>query len=282
MKKFIVSLCLLALSVFAFSNEYALMHKGDWESRTIYRGRVVSLEIWRFQAPNTVEFRQFISSDTLKTGTYIISYVQGVPYLTFHWETGASQRYLMLFNGNFMILYSGADTAPAWFLRNIPESFDPGASFDRMQSITASSTLTEGNIQHSATPERLGWSINQGWAVEGGVGERLSIRLNVQNAGAIFISSGYIDYSRPYLFREYSRPKRIRITTHMPGGFLIDEQSFEVELQDTPNYQRIQLWRDFSRGWGGNMQVEIEILQTFPGTRSNTMFINSILGIMTQ
>jgi hypothetical protein len=284
-KKIILSLFLLVSSVLVFSNEYDLVHGQVWESRTISGGRVVSLEEWRFTDPNLVEFRQFISEHNTKIGTYSISHEYSVPFITFYWEDGTLQQYLMLYNENFIVLYSD-DSTPAFFLRNITENTDGvwGSSYDIMQSIIASSKLTDTNIQYSVTPEILGKSINQGWAVEGGVGERLFITPNIQNSGSIFISSGYIDYSRPYLFLEYARPKRIRITiTHTEQYFRFDAQNFEVELNDTPNFQSISLWRTPHHVWGGSsMIVEIEIIEIYPGIKFDTMFINSILGDMTQ
>jgi hypothetical protein len=284
-KKIILSLFLLVSSVLVFSNEYNFIHGQVWESRTISEGRVVSLEEWRFTSPNLVEFRQVISEHNIKTGTYSISHEHTVPFITFYWENGILQQYLMLYNENFIILYSD-DSIPAFFLRNITEDIDSvwGSSYDIMQSVIASSKLPEANIQYSVIPERLGKSINQGWAVEGGVGERLFITPNIQNSGSIFISSGYIDYARPYLFLEYARPKRIRITTNHTDQYFnrFDAQNFEVELNDTPNFQSISLWGKPYRVWGGDFIIEIEILEIYPGIKFDTMFINSILGEMRQ
>ena len=236
----------------------------------------------RFHAPNIVERLhpnyETWSVDIVNSGTYFIEHVYGVPFITFFWNDGIHERFLMLINELFMLLYSSDNRLVHRGQRNELLLFNGGAatiiSLLQMHRINASSTLREGNIIYSATPERLGLNnINQVWAVEGGVGEKLHITLPPENSGILYISIGYVHFSRPYLFLYNSRPKRIRISVFENESIFI-----EHELTDTPNFQRIPVVSDNDRAWyWGRAELLIEILEVFPGSRFNHMCINSIV-----
>ena len=234
-----------------------------------------------FSAPNRVVYQNHEQNIT-RTGIYGIDHEHGVPFLNLRWEDGRSERYLMLIGEEFMLLYSD-NTTPTmvlnWLIRD--HGMRTGPHITIMRSITATSFLSENNLNYEATPERLGVHINRVWAVDGGIGERLYITLPIQSGGSLFISSGYVHFSRPYLFHYNTRPKKIRIRSAHD-----ETQFFDMELRDTPNFQTISLWRYFPEiGWinfGEDGKVIIEILEIFPGTRYNHMCINSILGMWSQ
>ena len=144
-----------------------------------------------------------------------------------------------------------------------------------MVNITASSILREGNIIYAATPERLGIRINSVWAVEGGENEKLFITTQVQT-GHFYLSIGYVHFSRPYLYLENSRPKRIRV-------FFLDYPTnyVDYELEDNPNYQTIDFPIVLKQGIN-RQNIVIEILEIYPGTRYNHTCVNSILGSWSQ
>ena len=96
----------------------------------------------------------------------------------------------------------------------------------------------------------------------------------------VFISIGYVHYTRPYLFKANSRPKIIRIFNAN------DETRFyDLELLDTPNFQRISfdfnyLLRGEGLNWASTQDIIIEILEIRPGFRYNHMCINSIINLV--
>ena len=239
----------------------------------------------RFNAPNIVERLspnyETWSIDIKNSGTYSIEHVHGVPFINFYWNDSTIERFLMLIDELFMVLYSSDNKLAHMGQRNEMLLFNGGAvsiiSFLQMHKINASSTLRESNIIYSATPERLSLNnINQVWAVEGGVGEKLHITLPPEDSGILYISIGYVHFSRPYLFQYNSRPKRIRISVFENEAIFI-----EHELTDTPNFQRIPIVFDPDNKRLGysdyHAELLIEILEVFPGSRFNHMCINTIV-----
>jgi len=225
-----------------------------------------------FSAPNRASFYSHARGG--RSGTYSIEHEYGIPFLHLNWDDGTFSRYLMLVNEDIIALYAD-NTEPSWKAGwSYFGNGSTGRAFPIMGSITASSSLRWGNIHFAATAERLGLHINRVWAVEGGVGERLYITLPNQFAGSLFISSGYVHFSRPYLFQANARPKRIRITSARN-----ETEFFEVELCDTPNFQTISF---DANGMGEHENIILEILEIYSGTRYNHMAINSILGSFSQ
>jgi len=244
---------------------------------------------FEFGESNRVAFTSAVSRNGIwvvpsKSGIYRIDLEYNVPFLIIYWDDGTSERYLMLINERFMVLYNN-NTEPVFFLHR-PWIFGRGnsmggmVSFSLIESVTASSSLVHGGIHFAATRERLGTHINRVWAVEGGIGERLFARVSPV-CNYLYISIGYVHFTRPYLFKANSRPKRIRISNaHDETRF------FELELADTPNYQRISGLRggilEFTEvmRYGVLMTTQdiiIEILEVRPGFRYNHMCINSLM-----
>jgi len=243
---------------------------GDNHKR--YTAWLADARFW-FSEPNKVSVynASIGNSDLRKSGTYRIVYEYGVPFIHFEWNAHTSprtlgERYLILRNERFILLYN-SNTEPVF------RAFADHSWGDiyPLSSVRASSTLTHGGIHFAASPDRFGTHINRVWAVEGGVGERLYIVLDsVRWEGSIFLSIGYVHYSRPYLFQANSRPKRLRILD--PRN---EARFFEVELEDTPHFQTIL----FGQSWGWTTTFIIEILEIYPGVRYNHMCINSIMGL---
>ena len=269
-KRFLAFFFLGFMGISTLYAQYDFMHGATFS--TFDRGYV-------FMAPNIVEQLGFGAHQwdviVVNSGTYSIEHDHGIPFINFYWNDGTQERYLMLINDCFMVLYSD-NTMPAFLgLRGhhmISNGGSPGW-ISRIYTVRASSTLREGNLVYAATPERLFLHINRVWAVEGGVGERLYINIFSREWGVgcvhLWISIGYVHFSRPYLFQHNSRPKRIRLSgTNWWDGEIYSEQ----ELRDTPNFQRICLPRYLASG-----SLQIEILEIFPGIRYNHMCINSIV-----
>ena len=238
------------------------------------------------------------------SGRYKIDNVSGVPFVNIQWDDGTTARYLMLVSDDFLVLYSG-NSYPAFFGFHYTQEFadldrmfsNPDVHFvfsvdwtgrswssiARMDNITATSSLVHGGIHFAASAERLNLNINSVWAVEGGVDERLHVTIPC-GVNTIYISTGYVNFTRPYLFEHNSRPRRIRISFYTERMVLNERNVLlgwendliELELADTPNFQRV----DFSpyRHSMVDSNVVIEILEIFPGIRYNHTVINSIMG----
>jgi len=272
-RKFVFIIVFLILALSKLSAQYEFMHR----SGSFIDG-FGSRNSFRFSTPNRVSHGYWnpnLQRDNTRTGIYHITHEYNVPFLNITWDDGGSVRYLMLANENVMMLYSG-NTYPAWnlwWLSSYAEMMLSGDAI-RMHSVRASATLTEGHLVYAATPERLGPHINRVWAVEGGVGERLYIHPGSQT-WRLLISGGYVHFSRPYLFQHNARPRRIQVSS------MNDEtQFFEMELQDTPNFQGFTF---SSNGiFDQHLGIIIEILEVFPGSRYNHLCINSIMGLWSQ
>ena len=244
--------------------QYEFMHRGSfsgWVNDPGHWREWPDLLSYEFRAPNRVE--KFVNSDKVKSGTYRIIHEYNVPFITFYWDGGTQERNLMLINEYIMVLYRD-NTMPVFVGLRYDDT-----RFRRLYSITASSTLREGHLVYAATPERLGFHINRVWAVEGGIGEKLFLTLPSPLEHSFIMSIGYVHFSRPYLFQHNSRPKRVRIS-------LIDDETrfFEHNFEDTPNFQLIRFPWDWE--WWIVENIQIEILEIFPGTRFNHLCINSI------
>ena len=263
-RKIVMIFGFLLISISTLPAQYDFIHNGSW----IHLADS-DLPSFRFRVPNQVEFITGYGAQR-KSGSYSIDHEYSVSFLNVFWDDGTSERYLMLINEDFIVLYD-SNTEPAFFLINSNNGWQ---NYSLTHRISASSTLTEGKLHFDATKERLGTRINSVWAVEGGVNERLYVNANVDLSSHIFISIGYVHYTTPSLFEANARPKRIRI-------FNANNETmfFEYELNDTPNYQYIDLDRSwFPDGYNGN--IIIEILEVYPGIQYNHMCINSILSLV--
>lgn len=275
-KWFFISVFLLLWCFSKLSAQYEFIYgqggRGIWAHQAYFPR-------FEFHFPNRVEFHERL--EATRTGTYSIDHEYGIPFINFYWDDGTSERYLMLSNEYFILLYND-NTEPVFFLHYVPiNRMMPFQSSGLMVNVTASSSLVHGGIHFAATRDRLGTHINRVWAVEGGIGERLYVRISTLGF-PIFISIGYVHHTRPYLFKANSRPKRIRILNAN------DETRFyELELVDTPNFQRISfnfsdlLFEGYDdRGWETHSwDIIIEILEVHPGFRYNHMCINSIISL---
>jgi len=103
-------------------------------------------------------------------------------------HTGVYGTYHSLYvRDDFLILYSG-NSYPAFFGFHYTQEF---ADLDRM--------FSNPGIHFAATAERLNLHINRVWAVEVGVNERPHVTIP-RGVNTIYISPGYVHFTRPYLF----------------------------------------------------------------------------------
>ena len=264
-----------------FAPKTGIYNYYEYLSRNTYR--------YIFEENNKISY--WINVTKQKSGAYTIDNGDGVSFITMHWDNNTRERFLMLIDDDFLCLYN-SDNLPVffgyyydvlyWDIRTEANNKLEGLTLSELQNVTASNSLMEGGIDYSPTPQRLGLKINSAWAVRGGVHESLFCEVEWYGGYEepfLYISPGYVAYSKPYLYKENSRPKKIRIYD------FYDKSNFrDYELADTPNFQIIDIGQ-FARktryySWSTETvaaKIQIEILEIYPGTKYKDTCINSVI-----
>ena len=207
-------------------------------------------------------------------GSYSVIEENGLNYLQIMWDNKTSDKYLIIGsinNGYFnnFNLYN-KDGKPFFSYATKPSSeyitfFQHNISTNR---ITTSSELREGNIVYSVN--NLDDRIGVCWAARGGIGEKIIIRKDKDEWGDLYIATGFISMEKPHLYRENSRPKKIRVSYEGKNAEII-------ELADTYHVQSINKFSSYDKG-----DVWIEILEVYPGTRYQDLCINLFRFFLSQ
>lgn len=204
------------------------------------------------------------------TGNYSVIEDHGLDYLQIFWDDGDQDKYLILGfikDGyfSFFSLYNDNNNRPF---------FGNGSAYDgddeigipnhfRPEYISATSELQEGSVVFST--DNLDSRLDICWAAShNGIGERIIIRDT--GSDAVFISSGFVSYMRPHLYRQNSRPKTLRVSFAGQAPYIVElEDTYHIQLiiGDRYAYQE-HSWKD----------VWIEVLDVFPGNRFNDLCIN--------
>lgn len=184
--------------------------------------------------------------------------------ITFLSIENTQEKVLVLANEDLILLYKKNDK-PWIFATNLGRK-EEGLYSISSSKINASSELKEGNTIYAAS-NLCNLELNKPW-VEGvnGNGEGEKIILN-GSASFIYFLNGYVSYTKPYLYEQNSRPKKIKIT-------LLDTSEKEelfFEIKDSPNPQKLSLNRFYSG------KMELEILEVYKGTKYQDTCINSLL-----
>ncbi len=197
-------------------------------------------------------------------GVYEIREENKVPFIIFTSEDREKHKYLILKNNLLCYVYKE---------NGFNISYGMSGSSRRSEGllisadeILASSYLKEGNLEYKPDNLNLKFKLGIPWAegVPGnGINETLTIKL--EDIKRLYISIGYVSYQRPYLYEQNSRPKKLEISVK-------DKFRFEVELEDTPNYQTIDLPQRLAR----EDNLVIKILEVYQGTKYEDTCINSI------
>ncbi|QQO10757.1 NADase-type glycan-binding domain-containing protein [Breznakiella homolactica] len=198
-----------------------------------------------------------------RKGRFVITYEYSIPFLNINYDDGENIKQLMIKNDNICALL---DEAKLIFL-GAASSFNQREGYLPPSNVTATSFLTEKDKTY--TPENLTknpYSENP-WAegVNGqGIGEKLYIRNTI--ARELYISIGFVSYTRPYLYIMNSRPKELKFS--VDGKF-----SFIQHLSDTPEYQKIIFPEQVNR----NDILIVEIISVYEGTMYQDTCINSLI-----
>ena len=209
---------------------------------------------------------------TITLGTYTVVEEGKVFYIYVAIDNGKSEKWLAIYNNDLCYLYK--NNSFPFFEGYIGSSRQVELFFPYAKHADASSYLIEGATQYR--PDNLSnvtssTSLGLPW-VEGvpgqGIGEFLLLKTN--ETKKLFISNGFVSYDKPYLYNDNSRPKKIRLSVE--GKF-----SFDAELEDTPNFQKIELPQTISRTSESEDVLKLEILDVYPGTKYDDTCINFII-----
>lgn len=213
------------------------------------------------------------------TGSYTITEEYGINYLIILWDDKTWDKYLMIadtnqphkklidlyfYNADGKPFFSGGKVPNPEYFTIYPEVIDP-------KILSASSTLKEGGKVFST--DNLDSRIGVCWAegVKGnGIGEKIIVKHHEKLWLPFYIdiSIGFVSFEKPNLYKENSRPKKLRISDE-------GENPRIVELADTPNLQSLG-------GVGSEKDLWIEILEVYPGTKYTDTCINFFQVLMTQ
>ncbi len=215
----------------------------------------------------------------LHDGSYHVINEMGLNYLVILWDDKTWNKYLIFASGGTYFgnvnLYN-EDGYPFFCMGKLltGEEYGPMVKSPRSDTriLSASSVLTEGNTIYST--DNLDARIGACWAIKGnGIGEKLIFH-NDSEADAYFnslwMASGFVSMEKPHLFRENSRPKKIRISKE-------GENPHIVELEDTPHLQYISdIWWPTGSTGEEPKDLWIEILEVYPGTKYADTCINFV------
>jgi hypothetical protein len=226
------------------------------------------------------------------SGNYISYNDNGIDFLVILFDNNTWKKYLVLFDKeqntswDYCLFYDSESSEPVFGLPNIPELKRLSYWADSLTSddyrtpsktipknIIATSSLVEGSVVYS--PNNINLNIDSVW-VEGsdsqGVGEKLIISKDELSLVYGFgISIGYVSYTKPYLYKYNSRPKKICLRN--------GSSSIIFHLNDSPHFQFIY----FPDGFRNSREnLEIEILEVYPGSRYADTCINSLYLLWSQ
>lgn len=135
----------------------------------------------------------------------------------------------------------------------------------------ASSHLVENNVsygaQNLATEEGIPWASQNGR----GVGDSITIKADIRSDLLIAVRNGFQNNSKPYLYGENSRVKRMRVSYKERGT------SGEFLLEDVPDIQVLDI-KDIIGDYGENDEtLTLEILDVYQGSKYDDLCIQSVL-----
>jgi len=203
-------------------------------------------------------------------GIYNIDLISGMPVIDVEWENGISEKLLVISNNYICKVFANMNTPFGKRVfngisgRQLEGGGDNVWLLPTADKITASSFLVEGNVSYEPNQRR---PLYKPLWVEGAEGSGINEKLFITARAcfAIHISIGYVSFEKPELYLENSRPKKIKLSVN-------NIFSIEVELNDTPNYQMINLPAPLR----ASDVLELEIIEIYQGTKYSDTCINDI------
>lgn len=243
---FIISIIIMANS---YSQEYTNNQYSYWDTSLKLFDKTITKRVLDRIEGEIIETTH--NYEIKKEGALTYYIIDGTKYLVLR-----DNEILYLFKGNTKPVFAGSMYGP---MAN--EFLYPA------QTPISSSCLNEnGRVFNSITmSDKLG----EPWVEDGdgyGIGEWISF--SIRSKQTIYISIGYVDFDKPELYTENSRPKKIRL-------YLDDNFYKDVELKDTPDFQKIKLPPN---RFGPDMtKLKIEILEVYKGTKYDDTCINMVI-----
>jgi hypothetical protein len=212
------------------------------------------------------------SKKNLKSGTYSISNTNGLDFIAISWSTGVQEKFLFLTNTELKDLYLyNTDSSP--YFGRYDSAFLGSVIFGNDDWIKASSSLSETLSGRTVTysPDKLGIRIGECWVPSKGVNEKLTLSINPRSQMVgenIYISLGFVSFSKPYLYSENSRIRKIRLSDSSGNSKI-------VELKDTPHFQPISV-TGMGNAKDSTSILNMEILEVYSGSKYSDMCLNAI------
>ena len=222
------------------------------------------------------------------SGTYTTSSVNGLDFITISWK-GVQEKFLYLLNNKERNIYLyKADSDPYFGKIQREDRWDNAIVFGDSSWVKASSSFQEtiGGKTVIYSPDKLGYKIGECWVPAKPLNEKLTlsikyekIPLNTQrnfSLGDFYISSGFVSFSKPHLYSENARPKKIRLSSNTG-------KSITVELKDTPHFQLLPIKgagmffvKEYGSSYDLTAELTIEILEVYPGSKYQDLCVNAI------
>lgn len=209
----------------------------------------------------TITISNFENEEDFFESQYFLQNYDKVSFLNLE---KTQEKVLVLANEDLLLMYT-KDAAPWIFATNLGRRAE-GLYFANSIKFTATSELVEQSTVYAAT-NLQNLNLNKPW-VEGVSGNGEGEKINFScNASTIYFLSGYVSFSKPYLYEQNSRPKKIKL-------FLIKNNKKEeliFDLKDTPNPQELSLG-EYYKG-----PIELEIMEVYEGTKYQDTCINGLI-----
>jgi hypothetical protein len=216
---------------------------------------------------NTIEISDW-GDENKKIGLFSLRQESGISFIDVKYQNSSNEKYLILLNEHICFIYNNRSER---IFRGAYGGYRTGATrsvfiWDGPEEVISSSYLREGNTSYIAENVEKNEVIGCPW-VEGVNGNGISeyLLLKRVDAKAMFISIGFVSYDKPYLYKQNSRPKKIKLTVESTF-------SIEIDLEDTPNFQTIIFPERLK-----DKVLKLEILDVYPGTKYEDTCINAIL-----
>jgi hypothetical protein len=222
---------------------------------------------------------------------YLIEWenIHGISYILFNYtgkalqnETNGYKKYLILYDetSNFMYLtlYNSKNKL-VYEIFGWKYTVNAG----RRGKVEATSELKEGNVTYGAN-NLVNPDLLMPWAegVNGsGIGQKIILTLGNYDPAwyCILISNGYVDYNKPYLYKNNNRVKTIRMWYGDTGDYT------DHEIKDTAHYQEV----GFSSKYAGNRfeenpkikitYITLEIVDVYSGDKWDDTCINLLYAV---
>ena len=160
------------------------------------------------------------------------------------------------------------------------ESFYTDGWISKDESIYATKEVIEGEVKYAAE-NIVSRKIDEVWAApNNGINESIIInqsaydddnvsKKNYDGEDILMIYSGFISYTKPYLYKDNARPKKIKVTLSKSQKKILNEYIFD--LKDTPHPQSLRFKESLN-----HKIIMLTILDVYKGEKYSDVCISKI------